>query len=105
MGRKVQLVEIVGKNLATGRQQRVPMYRILVNGRPVGFIGWKARCKALFTEKLGPLEVATIEREIGRIMNRTVSSRVVPEVPPELLNMPKGEDWRHDQEFEEDFDA
>lgn len=81
---KVELREHIGRNIATGKPVKLPQYRVFIDGRASGFIGWKAG-KLCLTAKFGPIEREEITTQVSAMMKREVSTTKMPDVPPELL--------------------
>ena len=70
---KVELTSHVAINLATGREQTIPQYRILVDGDLVGYKGWKFGSPCCFIGRfLSPADKIFIQEEIeGMIGDRS----------------------------------
>lgn len=100
----VDLTAHKGRNMATGKEQTLPQYQVILDGQRVGFLGWGAGKKICFTERLSPIEQRDVETKVQEILkialgqDEMVASVVVPDVPPELL-----QDQSEDIEFD-DFD-
>lgn len=82
----VALEQHIGKSMASGREVRLPQYRIRVDGVTCGYIGFHEGAKICLTQRFGPIERKEIERQVGELIERNVASAQVAEVPPEMLN-------------------
>ncbi len=88
----VQLKEHVGTHAATKRPTKHAQYKVFVDGRWVGVIGWDANSKLCLFERFGPMEKVEIELRVGWHLGHEVKSVSVPDVPPEMQKQPQDED-------------
>ena len=92
----VELRDLIGRNCATRKEEKMPIYRVWVDGRAVGFLGWKPGAKLCLVEKFGPIELAEIESQVNELKGGHVQSVQAPDVPEEMLNPDHFEDMEID---------
>ncbi len=64
----IKLESFVSTNLATGEEQVLPQYKIVVDGSVVGYKGWKFGTPCCFIGRLSPLDKSLIEDEVNGII-------------------------------------
>lgn len=93
---KVELREHLAKNLATKQMIRARHYRIYVDGRYVGLIGWQDGAKPCLKEEFSPRDSRILMQKIAEFTEQAVGE---PAVRPDDDDIPEEED-----DAEEDFD-
>ena len=86
---EVELREHRGINIATGVDECLGQYRVFVDGRAVGFMGWGKSSKLSITTRVGPIERQEIAEKVSRLMMRDVQSSMMPDVPDDVMQ-PEG---------------
>lgn len=77
---EVEIKEHRARNVITKKIQTLPQYKVYLDGRRVGFIGWHEDAKLLLIEELGPVEQVELELRVGWLLNREVTSNTIPEI-------------------------
>ena len=88
---KVELRKHVGRNVATGKEETLSQYRVFVDDRPAGFIGWHDDAELLLTTRFGPIEQQKISDLVSKELGRVCDSKQAPDVPEEMLKPPREE--------------
>lgn len=100
---EIQLKNLSGKNLATGREQDCHRYLVVCDQEVVGVIHYRHTKTVAFTKILDPLKKQQVVEEVAKILNvSSLDSREVPSIPDELLNKEQGEEF---YEFDEEETA
>ena len=98
---EVKLRTFQGYNIGTREKHTLDRYWVDVDGVSVGFVMWKNPGHVIFIRRnIGPLEKERICEDVAALMkSRTRGFSEPPDVPDELLNREKGEDF---YEFDEE---
>lgn len=80
---KVELADHVGKNVATGREVKFSQYRILVDGKLVGYKSWKSGTKIVFIGRLSPFDKEVVENEVSAMIAEDSEGVMPPDVSKE----------------------
>lgn len=97
----VTIEPFIGKSVATGQPVRYEQYRIRVDGKHAGYVGFAPNSPVLLTNRFGPVELKEIESKVAELLERDdVSTNQVPEVSEEMLRKPE-----EMEAIDDDFDA
>lgn len=88
---KVELKEHIGKT-PRGREVKFAQYRVFVEGKSSGLIGFASGSRLCLTTRFGPRERKQIEEAVANLLESDpVQSRQPANVPPEMMQ-PREED-------------
>jgi hypothetical protein len=76
---KVELHPHVGLNLATRKEETVPQYRVLVDGKLAAYKSWDFGSKIIFIEKFSPEDIAEIKNQVEHILGDTAGHVNAPD--------------------------
>lgn len=85
-GNEIELVDLVGFNVATGQKEKAGVYCVNVNGLRTATIGWKSS-KLQFNTRTGPIEAKRIQATVKQLLERDIEIQLPPDVPEEMLTM------------------
>jgi len=86
----VELRQMHGTHMATGKRVVVPQYQIMMDGQHVGYLSWKPLAKVMLIRKVGPVEREELERLVREQVPSAVTTATVPDVPQEMLEENRG---------------
>ena len=79
---KVELRQHTGRTLGrSGRTITLPQYRVFIDGRACGFIGWAEGSSLNLVVRFGPLEQKEIARQVAELLER---DEPITAIPPEM---------------------
>ena len=94
----VELRQMRGRHIATGRQVEIPQYQVMMDKQHVGYLSWKQGAKLMLIRQVGPIEREELERLVREQVPGVGATATVPDVPPEMLQPNQGA-------TDDDFDA
>lgn len=77
---KVQLLPHTGANMATGKPEQLPQYRVVVDDTLVGYKAWAHGSKVCFIGQVSPLDRKEIEQEVDNLVGDQAGSVQPPSV-------------------------
>ena len=84
---KVQLLPHTGANVATGKLQQLPQYRVVVDDELVGYKSWKHGSAICFIGRVSPLDQKQIEQEVMDLVGDNAGSVQPPEYDPSTVEL------------------
>lgn len=76
---KVELRPHKGKNMATQKEETLPQYKVVADGKLVGYKSWNFGSKIVFIEKLSPEEIAQVKSDVEYILGDTAGHVNAPD--------------------------
>lgn len=83
---KVELLNFVSTNLATGKEVILPQYKVVVDGTTVGYKGWKFGTPVCFIGRLSPTDKLFIQEEVQGLLGDNAGGVMPVEYSPEDSN-------------------
>ena len=93
----IRLKEHRGRNIATGKEVYLGQYRIILDGRCIGYIRDKPGATVQLIERFSPIELEEITRQVQSMLPDAGAASMVPDVPIDALTT--------EDEYIDDFDT
>tara|TARA_R100000406_G_scaffold35731_1_gene23626 strand:+ start:4194 stop:4493 length:300 start_codon:yes stop_codon:yes gene_type:complete len=97
---KVELLPHKGINMATRQEETVRQYRVVLDGKLVGYKSWDFGSKVIFITKLSPEDIAEVKNQVEHLLGDTADH---VNAPDEEKILAKYEDNSDDEVHHDDF--
>lgn len=84
----------IGHSITTGKEVRLNQYRIRVDGKHAGFVGFASGAPVLLHTRFSPIEITDIENQVAFLKKDLNAGKATcaPEVPPAMLTQKNDQD-------------